>query len=748
MQFSFNYDLGIKKLLPEWKNLFTTRFFLADLTAGVTVACIAIPLSLAIALASDVPPNLALVTAIIAGIVCALFGGSPLVVSGPAAAMSILIATNVEAFGIKAVVLMCLLAGILQLLTGGFGFGRLGRYVPLPVIAGFIAGVGVLIIISQLPHAFGVTAPDQAHLFEVFTHLAQYIHQTNHYSLLLVVLTIFIIRGLPRIFPKLPATLVAVIIMTGATHFFGLSVPLIGEIHRNLLAPHFPNLTSIPFSELFMNTLAICLLASLETLLTSSAVDKLAKGEKHNPDQELIGQGLGNIAVSFFGGIPATGVIARSAINVRAGAKTRRASIIHSLIILLTVFAIAPLISEIPTSVIVGVLFSAAFSMINVKEFRDLWYISRPEAIVYASTFFSTIFFDLISKIQVGIVAAALIVLFKLAKAQINVSSLADDHIVRFSFSGALTFLATGQLNELESKLQSAKANQIFILDLTHITNLDSSVVSNLIDLFNEAQQKQVKFYIKGLPRRFEPLFEIGGGSELINQHYLVSESELRHKSENMKSFRGRLVHGVQQFYKNKKHQDKRLFEYLTLTQDPHTFFITCSDSRIMPSTMTSTDPGELFILRNVGNFIPPYQPHTTHSEAAALEFALTSLHITDLVICGHTSCGAINACCSQKDLSDSPELKTWIDRISQQLGEDVHLSIDAASRKNAVHQLQNLKTYPVIQKRLREKTLNIHIWFFDFENQQIDEWDERKMIFKPLLSPPTCPSPARGKGT
>lgn len=721
---NFNLDLGLPYLIKEWKKFFTKNNLIADSAAGITVACIAIPLSLAIALASGVSPGVGLITAIIAGIVCALFGGTPLAVSGPAAAMTILIANNIEKFGVEALIFMTLIAGLMQLASGILGLGKLGKFVPLPVIAGFTAGIGVIILIGQLPRAFGLPPPEQSHIFSVITHLVQYFHKTNYVALAVVAMTLAIIIGMSKISRKIPAALTAVIVVTAITHFAGLSsVPLIGAIPSSLPAPHWPTLPNISMYNLFFNAFVIYLLASLETLLSSSAVDKLSQGEKHKPDQELIGQGLGNLAVSMFNGIPVTSVIVRSAANVRAGAKTRRASIIHSVVIFLAVYAIAPLISMIPIAALAGVLFSVAFSMINYHELRQFWVTSRAEAFIYLATLVTIVFFDLIAGVQVGILAACVIILFKLAGAHFHVSEYSEEDTLRLSFIGPLTFLSIGKLNKIDQRLKLVSPHQTVIVDLSRLSNLDSSGASTVIDLFNHCQSRGVTFYVKGLPRTFEPLFRMNGGGEILDKFYLVSESQLRTKDGVSKSFRGRLVHGVQQFYDEVVKFDRRLYEHIATQQDPHTLFITCSDSRLVPTKITSADPGELFIIRNVGNFIPPCDEKVLHSEAVALEFALNSLRIHDIVVCGHASCGAINACCN-RDTHYTPQLQHWIELMRRQLTFKEGVSVDDVAKQNILNQLANLKTYPVIQRKLENQTLHLHAWYFDFEQNLVYEWN------------------------
>ena len=735
---SLNLDLGVRKLLPAWKNLFTKTFFMDDLYAGITVAFIAIPLSLAIALASGVPPEVGLVTAIIAGIVCALFGGTPLSVCGPAAAMCILIADIVEKFGVQSLILIGALAGVMQMASGILRLGRLGRYVPLPVIAGFTAGIGVIIVIGQLPRAFGLTPPPESDVFCVFSHLKEYLHQINGSCILLVVLTIGIIRGLPKAFQKIPSILPAVIIVSMVAFIFDLSdVPVIGAIPRTLPSPSLPSMTAISVKDLLINAFFVYLLASLETLLSCSAIDKITKSEKHDADQELIGQGLGNIASSIFGGIPVTGVIARSATNVRSGAKTRRASIIHSFIILITVFAAAPLISRIPIAALAGVLFSVAFSMINFREFYDLWRSAKSEAAIYGITFLTIIFVDLLAGVQAGLAAACLIILFRATKTHLHISVNTQDEVVRLTLEGALTFLSIPHITDMQKKISADMQQRTVLMDLSNIRNLDMSGAAAVVEFYEYCDTQHIKFYIKGLAKRFESLFVLCGGQTLLDDLYMVSEHQLRNKAgaKLSTSAYGRLAHGVQRFYVQRQHDHKRLFDFISDKQDPHTLFIACSDSRIIPSVITSTDPGELFIIRNVGNHIPSYQPQLQHSEAAAIEFALSNFDITDIVICGHTNCGAMMACKKSPDDIATPGIKQWIADIRQELNNVTAFDTNELARMNVINQLQHLKSYPQVQDKLARHQLNIHAWFYDVEQSIVFEWRQDIAAFQSMVN-------------
>lgn len=730
-------DFGLHDLLPEWRSLLSTKNLMPDFIAGTIVAFVAIPLSLAIALASGVEPGAGLITAIIAGIVCALFGGTPLAVSGPAAAMSILIANTIQNFGLEGLLFIGLLAGFMQLICGFFGLGLLSRFVPLPVISGFTAGIGVIILIGQLPRAFGLMPPEESHTFDVIRHLQLYFHDINYTCFLMVILTIVIIRGLPKVLPKIPPILPAVAITTAIVYFFHLDIPLIGAIPKNLSPPQLPKLPDISTVDLVFNAFTIFLLASLETLLSSSAIDKLSNSKKHDANQELIGQGLGNIAAACFGGIPVTGVIARSATNVQAGAKTRRASIIHSLFILLSVYFFANLISYIPIAALAGVLFSVAYSMINYREFYKLWQTSRPEAIIYAVTFGTIICVDLVAGVQAGIVAASLFILFKVTKTNLHVSYASDDEILRISLTGPLTFLSVNEMQALEKKLESIERDHAVIVDLSGVNNVDTSGCLAVVDLFKYCQDHNINFYIMGLSTRFESLFQLCGGKELLNKYYLVSETELKNQLDTQSERRtahGRLIHGVHRFYMERNQSDRRLFRYIVSKQDPHTLFIACADSRVVPSLITSTDPGELFTIRNIGNYVPPYLSEGVHSEAAALEFALLRLNITDIVICGHANCGAMQACKMPARLFPT-KLSNWVDMIRTQLNYKDEHHIDELARINVLQQVENLKAYPIVQDKLAKQEIFIHAWFFDFDNNLLYEWNDDRNKFVAVLN-------------
>ncbi|MBC7173026.1 MAG: SulP family inorganic anion transporter, partial [Polyangiaceae bacterium] len=376
-------DLGFSRLRPEWKALFARRHLREDAIAAASVAAVAIPLSLAIAVASEVPPALGLISAVVGAIVVALSNGTPLAVSGPAAAMAVLVGTVVEAHGLGGLLFAGFVAGVLQLLTGALGLGRLVRLVPSTVVHGFTAGIGAIILLQQFPRALGFSAPDESHVLDAVFRLGYYVSNADPRSVAIAGLVIAIAVAAPRISKKLPGILLAVIVPTILAGALGWELATIGALPSTLPAPSFPSFESASIIPLLGDALVIYLVASLETLLSSAAVDKMVQGQRHDPDQELIGQGIGNMAVSALGGIVVTGVIARSALNVQTGAKTRRAALLSGVGVLAALFFLGGAMSRIPMAALAGVLLVVGGRMISFSAFVHLARVSRTDAAVF-----------------------------------------------------------------------------------------------------------------------------------------------------------------------------------------------------------------------------------------------------------------------------------------------------------------------------------------------------------------------------
>jgi carbonic anhydrase len=730
------WDLGVRALLPEWRNMFSRRTLAADVMAGLLVACVAIPLSLAIALASGVAPGVGLVSAIVAGIVCALMGGTPLAVSGPAAAMSVIVASIVQEQGTGGLLVVVLAAGLLQLLTGLVGAGRLIRFVPLSVVAGFTAGIGAIILIGQLPRALGLQPPEQSHILDVITHLRELIGHSDPRALGLTVLTLGIAFGLPRFLPRFPALLVAVVVPTVLVWVTGMSVELIGEIPRSLPLPSLPSLPEGEWGRLASAIVLVFAVASLETLLSSSAMDKMTSGRRHDPDQELIGQGLGNLTVALFGGIVVTGVIVRSTVNVQAGARTRLASLVHAGVLLATVLVLAPVMGRIPVAALAGVLLSVALKMLNPRELRHLWRNSRPDALAYLITFVTIVFVDLLMGVQAGIAAALVLATLRLGQMHVISSPRGGRGPVRTALTGPVTFMASGKLERLRHQLESLEPGRPVILDLSGVSALDSSGAELLGTMLSEQARAGRPLAVKGLAADLRQRVLAFDASGTLDALFVTTEAEARElvHSDSEQAAREALVSGVLRFKEGALHgRYLQLFEHLSAGQAPLTLFITCSDSRLSPNLVTSSEPGELFVVRNVGNLVPPSDSPGATGVGAAIDYAVEVLGVREIIVCGHSGCGAVRAV-QVETPSGSPFIDQWLEDSRRALRElPSGLSAEELSQRLVLRQVEHLKSYPSVRRRMQEGHLRVHAWFYDIRNTALLEWDEAHQAFAPV---------------
>jgi carbonic anhydrase len=732
------FNLGIPSLLPEWKKLFSLQYLKEDFVAGTMVACVAIPLSLAIALASGVDPAVGLVTAIVGSIVCALFGGAPYAVSGPAAAMAVLIAAVVQVHGVGGLLVVGFGCGALQLLTGIFRFGQLAKAIPLPVVAGFTAGIGVIIFIGQLPRALGLPASDQSQVLDVVTHILDMIHKTHFPALGLTLTTLMLVFGLPKVFPKLPSPLIAIVIPSILSQLLDLQVETIGIIPSTLPMPKIPVLPSSGFAALFSTTFLVYVIASLESLLSASAVDKLSTDQKHDPDQELIGQGLGNIISAVFGGIPVTGVITRSALNVQAGAKTRRSALVHAGIMILAVYFLAPWGSKIPFAVLAGILLAVTFRMMNPSGILQLYRTSKSDFSIYLITFVIIVFSDLLLGVQAGVVAALLIATIRLGLTQVLVHNYNNQGPVAVSITGAITFLASSKIEQVKSKIALLDTTHGVVLDLSDIKVMDTTGATLLCELFEHLRKRQVRFVLKGVSAKNRKMLSHLSTDLKLDKLFANNETDMLSILEGSEGSvkLDRIFYGVQKFKREFRADYLSLFKDLEFTQTPHTLFITCSDSRISPNLITSTDPGELFVVRNVGNIIPPSGKDTTPAEGAAIEYAVAILGAKEIIVCSHSECGAMKEVIKGNVFGKNmmevfPNISMWLQQaaaLKERVSSDI--SLKDLTKANATLQGDNLLTYPLIQQKLASKELKISIWYYDIGKAEIEKWNEARQQF------------------
>ncbi len=742
-QTSWKLDLGASGLASDWRAIFSPRYLKEDFLAGVLVASVSIPLSLALAHASGLEPITGLLTAVIAGVICALFGGSPLSISGPSNAMPVLLAAAAQQFGTQGIFMIGIGCGLLQLFTGVFRFGNLIRFVPFPIVAGISAGFGMILLMGQIPRALGITISDEAQIFELLAQLPTILADVPLPILALTLGTLGINLIFPRFLPRYPAPLIAVVIPTVLAYLLKIEVPRIGPISHALPTPQLPHLPKLDVEDLLTTTLAVYVVSSLETLLSSSSAERFSKTTQIDPDQEMIGQGLGNLINALFGGFPATGVIARTSLNVQAGAKTRRASVLQSLFILGTAFLFSPFLSAIPIAVLTGITLSIALRMLHPRELQRLWRLAPKEAVIYSLTFSVIVLADLFAGIRVGILIALFIAMVRntQSKTHWNLFSpnrLGAQRFQELNIEGPLTFQSVGKIDNIREQLAQIQQDQGLVVNLSKVDTIDPAGATQLIEFLEPLLQKRRKVVLLGLkPECRKTLLSIDTPHS-IAKCIASSESEmldlLFHRPQT--GTLNRLVAGVEKFKSEMQASYGSLFKKLADGQAPHTLFITCSDSRIDPNLITSTHPGELFIVRNVGNLIPPYGSDKTPAEGAAVEFAVGVLNVKEVIVCGHSGCGAIKEILqgtlirSEKS-HQFPSLRAWLQQaqsIREQLPVDA--SIKQAAELNAVLQVENLKTYPLIQERIKAGKLRVHSWYYNIGDSELEEWNEERQLF------------------
>lgn len=725
-------EFVLSGLLGEWRQLLQRNHLRDDAVAGFSVAADALPFSLAIALASGVAPSLGLVSAGLAGIVAALFGGTVLAITGPAVGLVVLLAAVVEQHGLHGLLVVGLGCGVLQILLGLTGLGRLLHLVPQAVVAGFSAGIAVCVLIGQMPRVLGLPPPDQSHVLYVVSHISDEIAGTDPAALGVALGTIALCVLLPRWLPRVPAPLVATLLAAVSASFLPATLPALGDISHTFPTPHMPDLSLEAFRSLLASTLMVFALASLEVRHVSTALEKLTGRTEDRLDRDLVGQGLANLLVPLFGSIPVTMVSARSALNVKAGAATRRAAMIQSLAVVGLALLLGPLLARVPLASLAGILLLVAAKKVNPGEFRQLWQRSRSEGAVYAITFLVLVLGDLLAGVQVGLIAAFLIAAARLGQLQVTLRR-GGQHL-RLSLQGPLTFLSTRSLDPLRKSLAEEVPPSELIIDLTRVTLLDIAGAEMLAELVDQLSSRGTRVALLGLQPSLEPILRGSDPDGHVIARLARHESEV-HRLLDAGSAAAeparpidRLVRGVERFRADMKHYGK-LFETLAEGQTPHTLFITCSDSRLVPNLITSTDPGELFVVRNVGNIIPPFNSDQLPAEGAALEYAVAVLGIKEIIVCGHSGCGAMKAIIAGKP-TGLPSVDQWLAnaRSVRLLGS--HPTPEDAARFNALRQLEHISTYPVVREKLASGEIQLHAWFFDIRRGQLHGWDDDKESF------------------
>ncbi|HMM93736.1 SulP family inorganic anion transporter [Phycicoccus sp.] len=500
-----------------------------DVVAGVTVGVVALPLALAFGIASGLGAAAGLVTAVVAGTVAALFGGSHVQVSGPTGAMTVVLAPIVAQHGADGVLVVGLMAGVLLVAMGLAGAGRYVRLIPLPVIEGFTLGIAALIALQQVPLALGQRATHEHVVVAAATAVRDWAGSPRPAPLALAVAVGAAMLLGARLRPSVPVALLAVVASAVAVRVTTLPVPTIGALPDRLFRLSLPAVSWSDLRVLAAPALAVAVLAALESLLSATVADAMSVSSRHDPDRELVGQGLANLASPLLGGIPATAAIARTAVNVRTGARSRLAAVVHSLVLLLVVLLLADAVSWIPLAALAGVLVGTAVRMVEVSALRALTRASRSDAFVLVLTFVATVVLDLATAVVLGIVTAGGLALRQLARTTTlhtegvpdpeddtdhgsEEAALLQQHVVAFRLEGPLFF---GGAHAALLELTEISDVRVVILRMSHVTTLDTTGAAVLADTIRSLEARGVTVLLSGLPARFVTRLRTSG----IHQH-------------------------------------------------------------------------------------------------------------------------------------------------------------------------------------------------------------------------------------
>ena len=512
-----------------------------DLTAGVMVALVALPLALGFGVSSGVGAGAGIVTAVVAGAVAAVFGGSRVQVSGPTGAMTVVLIPIVAAHGPDGVLVVGLLAGLMLLGLAVTGAGRAIRYVPLPVIEGFTAGIAVIIALQQLPAALGVDVHAEKILVLTEKAVRAWASAPTWAAPATAIGIAAVIVFMARIRTGFPTALLLVVAATAANALvddrgWGDPLATIGAIPSGLPTPSLPAVPWGDLDTLVLAAVAVAALGALESLLSATVSDAMSVGHRHDPDRELFGQGLANIASPLFGGIPATAAIARTAVNVRSGARSRLSALIHAVLLLAVVLVATRWVGHIPLAALAGVLIATAVQMVRVSSLAPLLRATRGDAITLLLTAIATVALDLVLAVVIGLALAGFFALrqtattARLEEVPLDDSDhhdeeqrLLDEHIVAYRLDGPLFFAAA---HDFLLELAEVKRVRVVVLRMSHLTTVDATGAHVLADTIGRLEQRGVTVLLSGTrPEHVAVLAQLGVHRQLAHERHLFAST-------------------------------------------------------------------------------------------------------------------------------------------------------------------------------------------------------------------------------
>lgn len=534
----------VKTYISDLKNEFegyNGQKFSKDLMAGITVAAVALPLALAFGVSSGATAAAGLVTAIIGGIVISILSGASFQISGPTGAMSAILITLAAQYGIQGILIACFLAGAILVAAGVLKLGRIIYLIPSSVITGFTSGIAVIIALGQLDNFFGVKSEGELAIAKVASYFTQGF-DPNWQAVAIGAAVIALMLIWPKkLNEKLPSSLASIIIVLIVCHFLQPDVEVVGDIPKSLFLEDRLSVAGLnleQFWDLVVPALSIAALGMIESLLCGASASKMKK-ENFIADRELIAQGVGNMVIPLFGGVPATAAIARTSVVIKAGSETRLAGIIHAVILLLSMFVLAPVMSAIPLSALAGILIVTAWRMNDWDNIKFIFSHKFKSGITkFAITMVATVFLDLTQAIIIGVALSAFLILVKLTDIEINISEIDKDRLEDVGISlekvskkvkvvyltGAIFFAVT---NKIASKLKEEEGvTEGLILSIRGVPMIDLSGIQALTELVQDLEANGTEVYLTSVQPKVLEKMRQGGLIDLIGEKYVFQSAE------------------------------------------------------------------------------------------------------------------------------------------------------------------------------------------------------------------------------
>lgn len=549
------YKPKLISLLDDKENGFSKEQFFKDLVAGIIVAIIALPLSIALGISSGVSPEKGLITAIIAGFIISLLGGSRVQIGGPTGAFVVIVFGIIQNHGVDGLIIATFMAGIILVLFGLLRFGSLIKYIPYPITVGFTSGIAVTLFSTQVKDFLGLSmTKTHSEFIPKWEAYISHMNTTNLYTLAIGLLALIILIFWPKINKKIPGSLIALIVTTLVVFIFNLPVATIGsqfgKISSNIPMPHIPNLNLNTLKALIGPAFTIALLGGIESLLSAVVSDGMI-GDKHNSNAELIAQGIANMGSSLFGGIPATGAIARTAANVKNGGRTPISGIVHSITLLLIMLVFMPLAKFIPLTTLSAILIIVSYNMSEWRTFKAILKAPKSDIAILLTTFFLTVLFDLVIAIGIGMVVSMCLFMRRVATSievnELNESDCSDksnidtdmenlkvgENVLVYDIRGHLFFGAVDTfMNTMKEINDDAK---VLVLRMRHTKTLDVTGYKQIKNIALSCKSRNMTLIISELQEQPKKVMRLMGFIDTLGEdHFATNFDEALEKANSL----------------------------------------------------------------------------------------------------------------------------------------------------------------------------------------------------------------------